>query len=367
LRRSQRAEANLIAKAFRVLAYYGRLMRYAATAKPKLFHILWNNKFEFFDRTLLMRFYKLLGKKIVLTAHNVNAGKRDQNDSWLNRVSLKIQYRLSDHIFVHTAKMKSQLVSEFCVLETKVSVIPTGINDAIPTTSLSTGDAKRRLGLAIYDKTLLFFGNIAPYKGLEYLLAAFIVEAKADKTYRLVIAGRPKGPPEYWHEIHQTIVKSGLSDRIIQRVEYIPDDETELYFKAADVLVLPYRHIFQSGVLFLGYNFGLPVIAADVGSLKEEIVEGETGFVFRPHDSADLAKAIRRYFTSELFSALGARRTSIRQYANERHSWSKVSAITTAIYCNLLKVSVGDRVLPHDNYQEPSKEDESAVCDLGKR
>ena len=71
-------------------------------AQPKIFHILWNNKFEFFDRTLLMLYYKLLGKKIVFTAHNVNIRKRDGNDSWLNRFSLKIQYQLVDHIFVHT-------------------------------------------------------------------------------------------------------------------------------------------------------------------------------------------------------------------------------------------------------------------------
>ena len=75
--------------------YYVRLVRYAATAKPKLFHILWNNKFELFDRTVLMLYYKLLGKSIVFTAHNVNAGKRDSNDSWLNRLSLKIQYQLA--------------------------------------------------------------------------------------------------------------------------------------------------------------------------------------------------------------------------------------------------------------------------------
>ena len=67
--------------------------------RPKLFHILWNNKFQFFDRTLLMLYYRLLGKKIAFTAHNVNAGKRDSNDSWLNRLSLKIQYRLEPSHF----------------------------------------------------------------------------------------------------------------------------------------------------------------------------------------------------------------------------------------------------------------------------
>ena len=58
------------------------------------------------------------------------------------------------------------------------------------------------------------------------------------------------------------------------RIESVPDAETELYFKAADVLALPYTHVFQSGVLFLGYNFGLPVIASDVASLREDVVEG---------------------------------------------------------------------------------------------
>ena len=85
---------------------------------------------------------------------------------------------------------------------------------------------------------------------------------------------------------------------MLLRAEYIPDEETELYFKAADVLVLPYRHIYQSGVLFLGYSFGLPVLAADVGTLKDEIIEGKTGFVFRPEDPVDLASAIERYFAA---------------------------------------------------------------------
>ncbi len=94
------------------------------------------------------------------------------------------------------------------------------------------------------------------------------------------------------------------SGRVLLRADFIPDDETEVYFKAADVLVLPYRHIYQSGVLFLGHSFGLPVLAADVGSLKDDIVEGKTGFVFRPEDPVDLAKTIERYFASDLYAEL---------------------------------------------------------------
>src|SRR3984893_12809871 len=337
LRGDQRREASLLAKTWRVLRYYVRLIGYAAKARPKLFHILWNNKFQLFDRTFLMLYYRLLGKQIVFTAHNVNAGKRDLDDSWLNRLSLKIQYEWCDQIFVHTHRMKSELVTDFRIPEEKVSVIPFGINNTVPNTSLSSAEAKRQLGVESSDKTLLFFGNIAPYKGLEYLVAAFAELLKKNGTFRLLIVGSPKGSTTYWNQIQQAILRSGVENRAIAKIEYVPDEATELYFKAADVSVLPYAHVFQSGVLFLGYSFGLPAIAAAVGNLKEEIIEGQTGFVFKSRDSSDLARKIDEYFKSELFQNVEARRAQIKECANERYSWSKVAEITTAVYSRLAK------------------------------
>jgi len=221
-------------------------------------------------------------------------------------------------------------------LTEKVTVVPFGINKTVPSTELSRAQAKARLGVSAGDKTLLFFGNIAPYKGLEYLVTAFIELVNRDKSYRLLVVGSPKAPLEYWTRVRAIIERSGFKDRIIQKIEYVPDEDTELYFKAADVLVLPYTRIFQSGVLFLGYSFGLPAIAADVGSLKEEIVESKTGYMFRPTDSADLAGKIELYFKSELYLNLESRRAEIQAYANDRYSWDKVSAITTKIYSDLL-------------------------------
>ena len=180
LRGDQRPGASPLSKAVRVLKYYGRLIRYATMAKPKVFHILWHNKFLWFDRTLLLCYYKLVGKAIVLTAHNVNVGKRDSSDSLVNRVSLRTEYWLSDHIFVHTERMKNELVSEFNISKSKVSVVPFGINNTVPDTKLSSSEAKCRLGLNSGDKAMLFFGNIAPYKGLEHLIAAFTELSKAD-------------------------------------------------------------------------------------------------------------------------------------------------------------------------------------------
>jgi glycosyltransferase involved in cell wall biosynthesis len=336
LRGDQCPESNAGQKLLRVTLYYLRLLRYAATAEPRIFHLLWNNKVQFFDRTFLMLYYKALGKKVTFTVHNVNAGERDANDNWLNRVSLRTQYRLVDHLFVHTDKMKRELVSGFAVPAGKVSVIPFGINNTVPNTNLSTAQAKAKLGVSETDKTMLFFGNIAPYKGLDDLVTAFIELATPDPLYRLLIVGKPKHDQGYWRRIDEVISISQVRDRIRRTIEYVPDEETEVYFKAADVLILPYTHVFQSGVLFLGYSFGLPAIATDVGSLREEIVEGETGFVTRPRDPSDLAHAIRRYFESDLYRNLANRRAKIKAYANDRYSWNKVAGITTGVYLNLL-------------------------------
>ena len=336
LRGDQSPKAGRGRKLWRVLVYYARLLRYAATARPQVFHILWNNKFEFFDRTVLMQYYKLLGKKVVFTAHNVNAGKRDGNDSALNRFSLKCQYGLADHIFVHSEKMKTELVSDFDISAQKVSVIPFGINNTLPNTKLTSRDARAALGLTADEKVLLFFGNIAPYKGLDYLIPALAEVSRDGEDYRLIIAGRPKGCEPYWLDVQQRMEQSGVRRRVLEKIEYIPDDQVEMYFKAADVLVLPYNHVFQSGVLFLGYSFGLPAIATDVGSMKDEIVEGQTGFTCRAQDPADLARAIKMYFASELFENLAKRRPVIQAHANEQYSWTRVGEITRNTYAGLL-------------------------------
>ncbi len=336
LRGEQRTDASGLRKALRVFRYYVRLIRYAAIAQPKVFHLLWNNKFELFDRTVLMIYYRLLGKRIVFTAHNVNAGKRDSNDTLLNRISLRIQYHLADHIFVHTEMMKKELLDDFGVSSRKTGVIPFGINETLPSTDLTPAEAKRQLQLRAADKTMIFFGNIAPYKGLEYLILALSHLPKDDASYRLIIAGRPKGCEEYWEQIQATIDRCRVRDRIIERIEYIPDDQVEVYLKAADVLVLPYAHVFQSGVLFLAYGFGLPVIVSDVGSMREDVIEGRTGFVCRPQQPEDLAEKIQKFFSSELYRNLPERRADIKAYASDRYSWTKVGEITRGVYAELL-------------------------------
>ena len=350
LRGDMREDASLPKKILRIFIYYIRLILYAATAKPNIFHILWNNKFETFDRVPLMFYYKLLGKKVLLTVHNVNARTRDSNDTWFNRLSLKIQYRLVDHLFVHTERMKRDLIEQFDVAASAISVIPYGINNAVPDMNLKPGDARRQLRIPESDRVILFFGNIAPYTGLEYLIDAFEKVMARGGAYRLIIAGKPKNCESYGNVVLESLKRHVNRERILLKIEYIPDDQTEVYFKAADVLVLPYRYIYQSGVLFLGYNFGLPTIATDVGSLREDIIEGKTGFICRPEDAPDLARVIETYFASDLYRSLTSRRQEIQAYARERHSWGVVGMLTRNVYQKVLGGQVsepGCQAIPH--------------------
>jgi D-inositol-3-phosphate glycosyltransferase len=337
LRGDQGEDAPLRKKAVRIFVYYFRLAKYALRSRPRIFHILWNNKFEHFDRTVLMLYYRLLGKRIVLTAHNVNTRKRDGCDSWFNRFTLRIQFRLCSHILVHTPAMKAELLADFQIAPERVSVIPFGINDTNPKTALDRSASRRSLGLLPTERVVLFFGQIAPYKGLEFLVAALATLIPSLPDVKLVIAGKvKKGFEEYWKSIQTEISRPGLQDRVIARIQHIPDEDVEMYFKAADVLALPYVEIFQSGVPFLAYTFGLPVIATDVGSLREDVIEGVTGMICRPRSAADLAEAVMAYFRSELFRQLEWRRAMIREFAMQRYSWAKVAVITMATYSQLL-------------------------------
>jgi glycosyltransferase involved in cell wall biosynthesis len=338
LRGCQRTDASVPAKILRVAKYYARLLAYAVTAKPPIFHVLWNDRPELFDRVVLTLYYRLLGRRVVFTAHNVNEWKWDSRDSFLYRLSLRIQYSLVDRIFVHTERMKEELMADFLVPAAKVAVIPFGINNTLPTSTLTVQQARGVLNVDLDKKIMLCFGYVRPYKGLEYLIEALGELHKRDKSYRLLIAGpNLKQDERYLERIRETIDVTGIRGSVVEHIGFVPDEKVQAYFKAADVIVMPYVHIFQSGVLFLAYSFGMPAIVTDVGSLKEHVIEGRTGFVCRPRDPLALAACIDRYFKSDLYQNLEDRRHEIRQFANDRYSWTQVAEVTKQVYSELTR------------------------------
>jgi len=241
-----------------------------------------------------------------------------------------------DAVVAHSEHGAARLRDEVGLPGERVRVIPHGAFDYLT----ELGAAEKPLPAELEGAegpVILSFGLIRAYKGLEYLVAAFQQIAAGDNNYRLIIAGEPKKESQqYWRDIQRTIEREETGKRVIQEIRFVPDEETELYFKAADVLVLPYTEIFQSGVLFLAYGFGLPVIATDVGSLRDDIIEGQTGFVCRPSDAADLAEVLKKYFDSSLFHALDRKRGEIKAFARSRNSWNVVGDITRAVYGRLL-------------------------------
>jgi D-inositol-3-phosphate glycosyltransferase len=332
LRGSQDPERPMAEKVIRIVRYYLKLVKYAATTKCKIFHIQWDNKFYVLDRTVLSLYYKILGKKIVVTVHNVNAGVRDRSDTILNRLSLKFLYWIADHLIVHTEKMKLQMIECYRISELKISVIPHGINTIVPRYGLSQANSRDSLLIEPTRKTLLFFGRISRDKGLDLLVDSLgFLKGRNPSFYLIIVGGVDRGS-SYLAEITTQLAKRNLETDVLLRPQFVPDEEIEKYFVAADCLVLPYRLTFQSGVLFLSYSFGLPVVATNVGSFAEYIVEGETGFLAERADSRSISVAIQRYFNSELYRGMPDRRGTIRVWASKQFSWTEIGRKTREIY-----------------------------------
>jgi glycosyltransferase involved in cell wall biosynthesis len=329
---------SLSKKIFRISRYYLRLLVYAATTRSDIFHIQWDNSLFLFDRTFLLLYYKLLGKKIVYTAHNVDKNKRDGHSGWFDGFSLKALYTIADAVIVHTDAMKNDLCGRFGVDPEKVKVIVHGLNVRVPSTGLTQAAARERMKIETASHVVLFFGLIDRYKGVDIAVKAFDKFSEKDASALFLVAGAPKRGDSYKDELVRR------SDRLLRlgKIRFdlrpIPSDEVEAYCMAADCIVLPYRSIYQSGVLFLAYRFGLPVLAANVGSFREDVIEGETGYLCRPDDAGDLAKKMERFFGSPLYAGGESTHRKIKEYAEKKYSWTPIARDTRKLYEQLMEI-----------------------------
>jgi glycosyltransferase involved in cell wall biosynthesis len=337
LRGDNRSPQSVFTKAFRILLYYIRLVIYAARAHSQVFHIQWDNSFLLFDRTLLLLYYKLCGKKIVYTAHNISKKARDSGETWYHRSSLHLLYRLVDIIIVHTEQMKDELIRTYNVTPGKIQIARHGINCLVPRTGLTPSEARRKLGIAETAHVILFFGYIDAYKGAELLIDAVTQRAKDDPALLLVIAGQFKCSAAYRTTIEHRIAQVPSVISLKTYFEFIAPERVEALFAAADCIALPYRRIYQSGVIFLAYRYGVPIVATDIGSFREDIKEGETGFLCPPEDAIAFSETLQKYFSSDLFLHSTETRARIMQWAEERYSWQTIGKQTVGIYSELLR------------------------------
>jgi glycosyltransferase involved in cell wall biosynthesis len=134
-------------------------------------------------------------------------------------------------------------------------------------------------------KTLLFFGLIRDYKGLDVLVRALPDVPEA----RLVVAGDPVDPVEPLRTLAHDL---GVDGRIDWRLGYVPATEVAGLMADATAVVLPYRRLDASGVLATALGHGRPVVVTDVGALGEQVREHGAGRVVAAGDSAELAAAL---------------------------------------------------------------------------
>lgn len=151
-------------------------------------------------------------------------------------------------------------------------------------------EALNHLKLNPEHKYVLFFGFIRDYKGLDLLIESL---NNLPEEYHLIVAGEVYGSFDKYTRL---IDSFQLKHRVHLFNQYIADDEVTHYFSAADVCVLPYKSATQSGITSISHHFNLPIIATDVGGLKETITDGVTGLIVETPDSQKIAESIQTYF-----------------------------------------------------------------------
>ena len=303
--------------------YYSRLIALLIREFGATVHFVgtFRNEFILWEGIVMHSLIRLVSGHYIYTVHNVLPHSRE--GSRFFRAMYRWIYKLPGTLLVHTGRAARQLVEEFGVEAARIRRTSIGLNEEMADTEMSRTAARMRLGLGSEARVILFFGKIDEYKGLDILLGAF--DALTVEQSRLVVAG------EFRSEACRRRIRAQL-DQLSRRCDvqiyeqFVPNDEAEIFFKAADVLCLPYRNIYQSGLVFLGPRFGVPMVVSDVGAMKE-FVEGRFGIASSTNDCAGIKDALEQFFEfPERFS-----REQILDRAKELR-WSSVCAELSPVY-----------------------------------
>ena len=189
-------------------------------------------------------------------------------------------YRRADQLIVHGEAMKREVVELLDISPERIHVI----------LRIAIGNMEAVRKAEDDGKTILFFGRIWEYKGLEYLIQAEPMIAKAVPDARIVIAGEGEDFDRYRRMMNG-------SKRFVVHNRYVSTAERSQLFRQASLVALPYIDASQSGVVPVAYSFSKPVVATNTGALAESVVDGVTGRVVPPRDTAALAGAIIELLT----------------------------------------------------------------------
>jgi D-inositol-3-phosphate glycosyltransferase len=275
---------------------------------------------------VFLKIAQLMGIKIILSPHDPLPLGKNAKAIWLRRFF----YKQFDAIIANSEYSRDQLM-EFIAEENKVYFVPhghLGNHRKEGKQDILIRNSRSKLGIPIQSPVMLFLGSIREDKGLSDLLRSMVTVVKILPDAILIVAGRTVNLDIKMYE--KLIDELGIRNNVRTRWEYIPDDELPLYYRSADVAVLPYINVYQSGAIMRAYSYSLPVIASAVGGLREQIIDGETGILVPPRDQNVLANSLVKILSNRsLAEKMGLKGNNL---ALDIGDWQKVAKLTINIY-----------------------------------
>lgn len=267
---------------------------------------------------------RLLGLKVVITAHDVQSFVESLSVPWM----VERVYRAADRVIAQSRVSEEELRTVLHGSAGKVDVIPHGNYLHAIGEVPSREEARASLGLPVEGRVLLFFGQIKEVKGLDVLLRAMPRVIRAYPDAILLIAG--KVWKDDFARYERMIEDLGIRGSCVSHIRYVPDAEVSRYYAAADAVVLPYRRIYQSGVLLMAMSHAKATVVSDLAGMTETVTDGVEGYSFPAGDAEALAdKLVEALSDPEELRLVGERAHS---RARKRHDWGEVGRATAACY-----------------------------------
>jgi len=241
----------------------------------------------YFAISFLTRY--LINTKILMICHNVLPHEKKKID----KILTKIVYKNVDFFIVHSEEDFKNLRTLMPNAKAKRTHLPTFEYFKTGNNIDLHSHSKEELNLK--NKTILFFGFVREYKGLNHLIEAMPKVLEKLKVDLLIVGEFWDDKDKYINQIKQL----GIENHVLIIDRYVPNEEIDFYFSAADVVVLPYISATQSAIIQIAYAFDIPVITTCVGGLPDVVKDGETGYIVPSEDANALSKAIVLYFEED--------------------------------------------------------------------
>ncbi len=291
---------------------YKKAFKYCKKNKIEIIH------FQFFSlkipNLIALLMCKFFGLKRIVTLHDI--------DSFRGKERLFLQkkaFSLTQKLIVHNQFSLNEITKKG-ISKQKVAIIPHG--NYIPFVEKVTANEPSRI------LNLLFFGQIKEVKGLEILLNAFAKAYKENGNIRLTIAGKPWGTSS---EKYSKMISNLKIEKVVHtNFSYIPNDEIHLYFQKSDVVVLPYKKIYQSGVLLLSMSYGRVCLCSDLDAFKEIVVDNETGYIFENKNVDSLSKKILEIYKDK--SDITRIENNAQELLKKNFGWNNIAIMSIELY-----------------------------------